>query len=44
MKATINRFLRKFNLELHGTGYLQSLAKGEFKKDTFDTQKELLKG
>lgn len=43
MKATINRFLRKFNLELHGTGYLQSLAKGEFKKDTFDTQHELLK-
>jgi FkbM family methyltransferase len=41
MKQIINRYLRKFGVELHGSGYLQSLAKGEFKKDAFDVQKEL---
>jgi FkbM family methyltransferase len=41
MKQIINRYLRKFGVELHGTGYLQSLAKGEFKKDAFAVQKEL---
>lgn len=29
---------------MHGTGYLQSLAKGEFKKDAFEVQKEMLNG
>ena len=41
MKQIINRYLKKFGVELHGTGYLQSLAKGEFKKDAFVVQKEL---
>lgn len=30
-------------MELHGTGYLQALAKGEFKKDAFAMQRELTK-
>jgi FkbM family methyltransferase len=42
MKSIVNKYLRKINLELHGTGYLQSLAKGEFKKDAFEVQKSLL--
>src|SRR5689334_18893057 len=41
MKQRINNILRKFGVELHGTGYLQALAKGDFKKDAFQTQKEL---
>lgn len=34
-KNRLNKILRRFNVELHGLGYLQSLAKGEFKKDEF---------
>jgi len=41
-KNVINRYLGKFGVELHGKGYLQSLAKGDFKKDAFSIQKELL--
>jgi FkbM family methyltransferase len=44
MKNIINRHLHRFGLELHGSGYLQSLAKGEFKKDAFMVQKELMAG
>jgi FkbM family methyltransferase len=33
VKNIINKILRKFNLELHGTNYLQALAKGDFKQD-----------
>jgi tRNA G46 methylase TrmB len=33
LKHKLNRLLRKFNVELHGLGYLQSLAKGEFKSE-----------
>jgi FkbM family methyltransferase len=36
VKHTINRYLRRFNVELHGIGYLQSLAKGDFKKNEYD--------
>jgi len=43
MKKLINRFLKPLGVELHGKGYLQSLAKGEFKKDEFDFQKEYFK-
>jgi FkbM family methyltransferase len=41
IKNNLNKFLRKFNVELHGLGYLQSLAKGEFKKDESDIFKTL---
>jgi len=40
LKKKLNRILRPFNVELHGMGYLQSLAKGEFKKDEFDYFRE----
>lgn len=44
MKHLINKFLKPMNVELHGKGYLQKLAKGEFKKNEFDFQKEYFKG
>jgi FkbM family methyltransferase len=44
MKKIINRYLGKLGVEVHGTGYLQSLAKGEFRKDSFIVQKELMNG
>lgn len=44
MKDTINRLLRRFNCEIHGLGYLAKLARGEFKKDAFEQQKELFTG
>ncbi len=44
MKEKLNRILRKFGAEIHGTGYLQSLQKAEFRKDSFTIQKELCKG
>lgn len=43
-KKFINRYLGKFGVELHGKGYLQSLAKGDFKKDAFLVQKEKVGG
>lgn len=43
LKNKLNNILRKFNVELHGTGYLQSLAKGEFKKDEFTFFTEVFK-
>jgi FkbM family methyltransferase len=42
MKNFINRYLKKLGLELHGTGYLQSLAKGDFKNDAFAIQKKII--
>jgi len=42
MKEKLNRILRKFGAEIHGTGYLQALQKGEFKKDSFSAQQEIL--
>jgi hypothetical protein len=36
VKNKLNRYLRKFGFELHGNGYLQALAKGDFKKNEFD--------
>jgi FkbM family methyltransferase len=41
MKRLINKILGNFGLELHGTGYLQALAKGEFHRDSFSLQKQL---
>ncbi len=42
MKNLINKILKPFHAEIHGTGYLQSLAKGEFKNDAFIKQAELI--
>jgi len=41
-KSLINKYLRKFGIELHGTGYMQSLQKSSFSEDAFDKQKEIL--
>jgi len=41
LKNKLNTFLKRFNVQLHGLGYLQALAKGEFKKDEFDYFKEM---
>ena len=38
-KTRLNKYLRKFNVELHGLGYLQSLAKDSFKSDELDVFK-----
>ena len=40
LKKKLNTLLKPFNVQLHGLGYLQSLAKGEFKKDEFTYFKE----
>lgn len=40
IKHKLNHFLKRFNIQVHGIGYLQSLTKGEFKKDEFDFFKE----
>ena len=44
MKEKLNSILRKFGAEIHGTGYLQSLQKSEFRKDSFTIQRELSRG
>jgi FkbM family methyltransferase len=40
IKNKLNSFLTRFNVQVHGLGYLQSLAKGEFKKNEFDFFKQ----
>ncbi|HRN91012.1 MAG TPA: FkbM family methyltransferase [Ferruginibacter sp.] len=40
-KKSINRFLSKFGFEVHGTGYIQSVKKSDFKQDIFTKQLEL---
>lgn len=42
-KSAVNKWVSRLGVEIHGKGYLQSLAKGEFKKDTFEIQKGLIK-
>lgn len=41
-KQKLNAFLRRFGFELHGTGYLQSVAKQSFKEDCFSIQKSMI--
>ncbi len=41
IKNILNKYLRRFKVELHGLGYLQALAKGDFKKDEFAYFKEM---
>ena len=35
-KNKINKYARKFGFEIHGLGYLQSLAKGDFKSSELE--------
>lgn len=41
-KSTINKYLRKLGFEVHGTGYIQSMQKADFKEDVFGKQVELV--
>ncbi len=43
IKNKLNHYLRKFGVELHGSNYLQALAKGDFKKNEFDFFKQVFK-
>lgn len=40
-KNKINKYLRKFKVEIHGTSYIQSLKKGKFKSNEFDFFKKI---
>jgi FkbM family methyltransferase len=42
MKQFINKLLKPFKAEIHGSGYIQMLQKGEFRKDAYQHQKDLL--
>lgn len=44
MKTLINKILQPFNAEIHGKGYLQSLANSDFRKDAFYYQKDFYLG
>lgn len=41
-KESINKILRRFGVELHGLGFIQSLKKSDFRQNAFDVQKKLL--
>ena len=43
MKDVINKYLRRFGVEIHGVGYIQKLKNSDFKKSEWSKQKELLK-
>lgn len=40
-KKIINKFLKKINVEIHGSSYLQALRKGEFRHNEFDLYKKI---
>ena len=44
MKNAINKYLRRFGIEIHGVGYIQKLRNSDLKKSEWQKQKELLKG
>jgi len=44
MKNTINKYLRRFGIEIHGVGYIQKLRNSDLKKSEWLSQKEMLKG
>jgi len=44
MKDAINKYLRRFGIEIHGVGYIQKLRNSDLKKSEWKKQKELLKG
>ena len=39
-KSVVNNICRKFGFEIHGIGYIQSVAKQSFKEDPYAIQKE----
>lgn len=41
-KKAINKIAGRFGVEIHGKGYLQTLAKGEFKQNCFEVQQQLI--
>lgn len=43
-KNFLNGIFRKFGFEIHGTGYMQSISKAEFKEDAFQVQAKLMSG
>ena len=43
MKAAINKYLRRFGVEIHGVGYIQKLRNSDLKKSEWSEQRELLK-
>ena len=43
-KLIVNKYLKAFGFELHGTGYMQSLRKSSFQDNAFDKQKEMITG
>src|SRR5882757_8812746 len=44
MKNLLNRFLKPFHAEIHGTGYLKKLEKNAVIRDAMETQAHLFKG
>ena len=43
MKDAINKYLRRFGIEIHGVGYIQKLRNSDLKKSEWSKQQELLK-
>ena len=43
MKDVINKYLRRFGIEIHGVGYIQKLRNSDLKKSEWSKQQELLK-
>jgi len=43
-KRLVNKYCRKFGFEVHGAGYIQSVAKQSFKEDAFIVQRDQLNG
>jgi FkbM family methyltransferase len=41
-KETVNKFLRRFGVELHGLGFIQSIKKSDFQENAFDVQQKLM--
>lgn len=41
-KDSVNKYLRKFGFEIHGTGYMYKILKTTFKEDAFEKQQEIL--
>src|SRR5258706_15602578 len=41
-KEFINRYLKKFGIELHGSGYIKKLLSGQQSKNSFESQAAIL--
>lgn len=42
MKALVNKWLKRFGVELHGVGYLEKLSRTSFRNDSFSVVQHLL--